>query len=98
MLMRAYAFSGRDKRVLALLLLCYAGLVAVDIWSFCTHVSTIPEIAFIALGGTGCYPYYGKGYMGFRIGVSRLIVSLFDLVLMRLSSIRWYACCSLVIL
>ncbi|KAG6902343.1 hypothetical protein C0995_001140 [Termitomyces sp. Mi166 len=80
MLMRAYAFSGRDKRILALLLMCYAGLVVVDIWTFCTHISTIPEIVFVVLGGTGCYPYYGKGYMGFRIGYSMLAATLMDLV------------------
>ncbi|KAG6909796.1 hypothetical protein DXG01_015289 [Tephrocybe rancida] len=80
MLMRAYAFSGRDKRILALLLTCYAGLCAVDIWSFCTHISTLPEILFLALGGTGCYPYYGVGYMGFRIGYSMLAATLMDLI------------------
>ncbi|KAG6849472.1 hypothetical protein H0H93_008141 [Arthromyces matolae] len=67
MLMRAYAFTGRDKRVLILLLGCFSGLLAVDIWAFCTDITTLPEIAFITMGGTGCFPYYGKGFLGFRI-------------------------------
>lgn len=80
MLMRAYAFCGRDKRVLALLLTCYGGLVVVDIWSFCTHITILPEFVFTILGGTGCYPLYGKGYMGFRIGYSMLAATLMDMV------------------
>ncbi|KAG6829723.1 hypothetical protein H0H92_003682 [Tricholoma furcatifolium] len=80
MLMRAYAFSGRDTRILALLLACYAGLFSVDVWSFCTNISTLPEIVFILLDGTGCYPYYGKGYMGFRVGYSMLAATLMDLI------------------
>ncbi|KAF8075208.1 hypothetical protein FPV67DRAFT_1777900 [Lyophyllum atratum] len=80
MLMRAYAFCGRDKRILALLLVCYGGLAAVDIWSFFTHITILPEFVFIIVGNTGCYPYYGKGYMGFRIGYSMLAATLMDLV------------------
>ncbi|GLB41573.1 hypothetical protein LshimejAT787_1001730 [Lyophyllum shimeji] len=80
MLMRAYAFCGRNKHVLALLLTCYAGLVAVVIWSFCTHIMILPRIVFSFLGNTGCYPYYGKGYMGFRVGYSMLAATLMDMI------------------
>lgn len=80
MLMRAYAFSGRDRRILVLLLTCYAGLVAVDIWSFCTHITVLPEIVYMLLGKTGCYPYFGKGFMGFRIGYSMVAATSMDLI------------------
>jgi len=79
MLMRAYAFCGRDKRVLMLLLTCYGGLVAIVIWAFCTHIVALPEVVFLILEGTGCYPYYSKGHMGFRIGWAMLAATLMDL-------------------
>ncbi|RDB18497.1 hypothetical protein Hypma_000251 [Hypsizygus marmoreus] len=80
MLMRAYAFSGRDRRVLFLLCSCYVGLVGVDIWVFCTDITMLPKTIYILLGGTGCYPDYGKGFMGFRLGYSMLAATLMDLV------------------
>ncbi len=74
MLMRAYGFAGRNKRVLALLGSFYVGLLGIDIWAFCTLVE-IPPPAFYFLfdfffGGTGCFPNYGSNVMAARIGVS----------------------------
>jgi len=80
MLMRAYAFCGRDKRILVLLLVCYAGLFAINIWSFCINFQIMPEVVYIAFGNTGCYPYYDTGAVGFRIGYSMLAATSMDVV------------------
>jgi len=80
MMMRAYAFCGRDKRILVFLLMCITGLLAVDIWAFCTHYLTLSELVFIVIGSTGCFPVYGQGYMGFRVGYSMLAATLVDLM------------------
>ncbi|KJA28256.1 hypothetical protein HYPSUDRAFT_34642 [Hypholoma sublateritium FD-334 SS-4] len=82
MLMRAYGFAGRSKRVLALLGSFYVGLLGVDIWAFCTHVE-IPPPAFYFLfdlffGGTGCFPNYGSNAMAVRIGASMLAAIVMD--------------------
>lgn len=73
MLMRAYAFSGRSKRVLLILCLCYAGLLGVDVWVFCTHIAAPSPIFYVVVGKTGCFPDYGDGFMALRIGVSSLV-------------------------
>lgn len=70
MAMRAYAFSGRDRRVLIPLATCYLGLLAVNIWVFCIHIEAIPESFYILIGGTGCFPNYGDQIMVEKIGVS----------------------------
>jgi len=80
MLMRAYAFSGRNKRVLLLLCLCYIGLIGVDIWVFCTQIAAPPPIFYLVVGRTGCFPDYGNGFMALRIGYSMLASTLMDLV------------------
>lgn len=74
MLMRAYGFAGRNKRILALLGSFYVALLGIDVWAFCSRVE-IPPQAFYALfdlffDGTGCYPNYGSNVMALRIGVS----------------------------
>jgi hypothetical protein len=69
MVMRAYALSGRDRRILFLLASCYTGLLAVDIWAFCAAVDIPPPIFYTVLGGTGCFPNYGGENMALRIGV-----------------------------
>ncbi|KAJ7780298.1 hypothetical protein DFH07DRAFT_469484 [Mycena maculata] len=81
MLMRAYAFAGRNAKVLALLLLFYAGLVAIDIWFFCWNVVNLPDIVYLALGGTGCFPdYIANTYIGTRLVVAIGASSVMDLV------------------
>ncbi|KAJ7623645.1 hypothetical protein FB45DRAFT_111831 [Roridomyces roridus] len=71
MLIRSYAFTGRNPKVLAFLLLCYAGLVSVDIWFFCTNVPRLPDVVYEFLpGGTGCFPDYAVD------GGNRLIASI----------------------
>ncbi|PPQ88437.1 hypothetical protein CVT25_011541 [Psilocybe cyanescens] len=80
MLMRAYAFTGRNRRVLVLLGTGYLSLVGVDIWVFCTRVEIPPPILYMVLNGTGCFPNYGAGVMGLRIGYSMLAAILMDLL------------------
>ena len=70
MVMRAYAFSGRDRLVLIPLTTCYAGLLAVNIWVFCIHIEVIPSSFYTVIGGTGCFPNYGDQLMAAKIGVS----------------------------
>ena len=72
MLMRAYAFSGRDRRVLLPLATCYSGLLVVNIWVFCIHIKAIPAAFYIMIGGTGCFPNYEDQFMAAKIGVSIL--------------------------
>ena len=80
MLMRAYGFAGRSKRILALLGTFYVVLLGIDIWAFCTPVELPPQAFYtlfdIYFGGTGCYPNYGSDVMAIRIGVSRRLVYL----------------------
>ncbi|KAF8997873.1 hypothetical protein BDQ17DRAFT_1428769 [Cyathus striatus] len=80
MVMRAYAFSGRDKRILVLLLACYSGLVAVNIWIFCIHTYIPPAELFFFLQRTGCFPNYGEGITGKRIGYAMLAAMLMDTI------------------
>ena len=75
MLMRAYAFSGRNKKVMVLLASCYAGLILVDIWAFCKKVDMPPSILYSVLGGTGCFPNYGEESMALRVGVCIPIIA-----------------------
>jgi len=77
MLMRAFAFCGRDRRILALLGSCYTCLVLIDIWVFCTKVDVLPQQLYVILDGTGCFPNYGAGFMALRIGVSAKLFNVF---------------------
>lgn len=67
--MRAYAFTGRDWRVLVALGICYCALLGIDIWAFCSHVNMPPPLFYTSMGPTGCFPNYGSGVMAIRIGV-----------------------------
>lgn len=69
MLMRAYAFTGRDRRVLMLLGFCYLLLLGVNLWAFATHLYLIPPEYYLFLGSLGCFPNYGAPKMAIRIGV-----------------------------
>lgn len=80
MVMRAYAFSGRDRRVLIPLATCYSGLLAVNIWVFCIHIEAIPPSFYDLIGGTGCFPNYGDQFMAEKIGYSMLAATLMDLI------------------
>lgn len=75
MAMRAYAFSGRDKRALTILGLSFAALVCIEIWAWCIRIDLLPRLFFDALRGTdltGCFANWGGQVMGIRIGVSGL--------------------------
>ncbi|KAF8887359.1 hypothetical protein BD779DRAFT_516624 [Infundibulicybe gibba] len=78
--MRAYAFSGRKRKVLVLLSTCYAILVGVDIWVFFTGIEPPPPLFYIVFGKSGCFPNYGDGFLGLRLGVSMIAAVLMDLV------------------
>ncbi|KIM39674.1 hypothetical protein M413DRAFT_194912 [Hebeloma cylindrosporum] len=80
MSMRAYAFSGRTKKVRILLASSYTCLLVVDIWAFCRKIEIPSPILYSILGGTGCFPNYGEDDMASRIGYSMLASVLMDLV------------------
>jgi len=82
MCMRAYAFTGRDKRVLVLLLSCYAVLVGVHIWGFCMNIEEMPALFYILLGDSGCFPNYGLSddLLSMRLGLVLPTALLMDFV------------------
>ncbi|KAF8663692.1 hypothetical protein AX16_000867 [Volvariella volvacea WC 439] len=81
MLIRAYAFSNRDKRVLALLGTCYLGLFAIDIWVFCVGVIIPTEAYYTMLGGSSaCFPDYSLPTMRIRILMTVLATTFNDTI------------------
>ncbi|KXN91109.1 hypothetical protein AN958_02885 [Leucoagaricus sp. SymC.cos] len=79
MMMRAYAFTSRNRRVLILLGACYAVLIGLNIWVFCFDV-VIPVELYIVLGQTGCFSDWGDGGMGIRIGIAATSMDLISLI------------------
>ncbi|KAJ7355760.1 hypothetical protein DFH08DRAFT_507633 [Mycena albidolilacea] len=80
MLMRAYAFAGRNIRVLVLLLVFYAALIGIDVWFFCFNVVLMPDIAYELPGGAGCFPDYAANNGGERLVISMSASLVMDLV------------------
>ncbi|KAJ6605826.1 hypothetical protein B0H10DRAFT_2076003 [Mycena sp. CBHHK59/15] len=80
MLMRAYAFAGRDIRALVVLCVCYVALAATDVWLFCIEVAQVPDEAYDLLGGTGCFPDYAAGRGGVRLVIAMSASVVMDLV------------------
>ncbi|KAH6915795.1 hypothetical protein BKA70DRAFT_1556378 [Coprinopsis sp. MPI-PUGE-AT-0042] len=83
MAMRAFAFSGRDKRALTVLGLSFTALVITEIWAWCLRVDLLPEVFYVVLRGTdltGCFPNWGGPVMGVRIGISMLGAVLMDMI------------------
>ncbi|KAF7289448.1 hypothetical protein HMN09_01338700 [Mycena chlorophos] len=78
MIMRAYAFAGRHKPTLMLLLVLYLALIGLDVWFFCFDVPTLPDSAFAALHGTGCFPFYTTRSDSIRLTVVMGASSLMD--------------------
>lgn len=71
MLIRAYAFSGRSQKILALLCVMCAVLAGVHIWAFGARPNYPPRPMYDLLGGfTGCFPDYRTRPMPLRVGVS----------------------------
>ena len=70
MLMRAYAFSGRKTHIAVTLGVCYASLLAIDVWAFASRVYMPPAIFYVVMGPSGCFPNYGYTPMAMRLGVS----------------------------
>ncbi|KIM46924.1 hypothetical protein M413DRAFT_440489 [Hebeloma cylindrosporum] len=91
MLMRAHAFSGRNKKILVLLASCYICLVVVDIWAFCWKVDMPPPILYSILGGTGCFPNYEGEVMALRTGLAAILMDLVSLVVVVMHCVksRW---------
>ncbi|KAJ7132284.1 hypothetical protein C8R44DRAFT_871260 [Mycena epipterygia] len=94
MLMRAYAFTGRNARILILLLAFYTGLVAISIWFFCINVVSLPDIAYEALGGTGCFPDYtannGDTHLLIAMGTS-LMMDFVSLTIIAIYCVRQHS-------
>ena len=70
MAMRAYGFSGRDRKVLIGLSLGYLTLVAVNLGVFTTETTLPGKFFYDQIGPTGCFPNYGTAVMAIRLGVS----------------------------
>jgi hypothetical protein len=69
MMMRAYAFTGRNKKILIGLSFGYIILIAVNLGVFITE-DDLPSASFYKLiGHTGCYPAY-DGMTVANLGVS----------------------------
>ncbi|TFK73476.1 hypothetical protein BDN72DRAFT_834598 [Pluteus cervinus] len=69
MLLRAYAFSGKSRGALSVLLVLYITLLSVTIWVFCTPTPIHDQSTFEAYGGLGCFPNYAVDIIGTRLGV-----------------------------
>lgn len=80
MAMRAYAFTGRETKILVLLATCYALLVGIGIWVFTVHIVLPAAELYTLLGGSGCFPNYGDPEMAYRYGISMAAAVLMDLV------------------
>ena len=72
MVMRAFAFAGRDLRVLILLGLCYLVVVGLNIYIFCINAVFLPRELYYILPRTGCFPDFGDEGFAIRLGVSLL--------------------------
>ncbi len=76
MFMRAYAFSGRNRKVLVVLSSAYICLIGGDIYLFFVNVP-VPhrgEFGSALPQSGGCFPDYTTTIFGSRIGVSSLRV------------------------
>lgn len=68
--MRTYAFTERNRLVLAILLTCYAALFAVEIYCFAVEV-VVPVEIFQFLGKTGCFSDYTDKRLKYRLAVRK---------------------------
>ncbi|KJA28257.1 hypothetical protein HYPSUDRAFT_34644 [Hypholoma sublateritium FD-334 SS-4] len=82
MFMRAYAFSGRNQKVLAVLCSAYIGLIGGDIYLFFVNVP-VPHLGEFGLSlpqGGGCFPDYTTAIFGSRIGIAMIGAISLDLL------------------
>ncbi|KAL0953972.1 hypothetical protein HGRIS_005131 [Hohenbuehelia grisea] len=79
MLMRAYAFTGRNKIVLVLLGLCYFAAIGLNIWGLGAKMS-LPHGLFLALGRTGCFPDHSGGVLAARMAAVISVAVLMDFI------------------
>jgi len=88
MVMRAYGFTGRDRKALIGLSLGYLILVTVNLGVFITE-NTLPEEFFYQeMGPTGCFPNYGTTVMAVHLGYIMLVAFLMDAI--SLGVILWH--------
>ncbi|CAK5273779.1 unnamed protein product [Mycena citricolor] len=80
MLMRAYGFTGRNRKALVLLCTCLAGLIGVNVWFFCVDVPQLADLVYEVLGGTGCFPDYSATSDNLRIGLEMAAAVFMDLI------------------
>ncbi|TFK65883.1 hypothetical protein BDN72DRAFT_900340 [Pluteus cervinus] len=80
MIIRAYAFAGRKRSVLALLASCFVGVVGASIWVFLTDPPVLPLSFYELSGVSGCFPDYGSNVMGVRVLVLEVSAILMDFV------------------
>ncbi|KAF5316679.1 hypothetical protein D9619_006225 [Psilocybe cf. subviscida] len=90
--LRAYAFSGRKRWVLAILTVGYLLVIAADTYLFFVAVP-VPRLSKFGLilrgtGGSGCFPDYSTKAMGRRIGFAILASTLLDLS--SLTIVLWF--------
>ncbi|KAF8262830.1 hypothetical protein EI94DRAFT_1742514 [Lactarius quietus] len=96
LMLRTYAFSGRKKTILALLLIAFFGLVGVMIWVISKKLSLTP--VFIILNRSGCFAVSdppnmsaivasildgsisSPGPIGFHMGLISILTTVFDCV------------------
>lgn len=69
MLFRAWAFTGRSRRVFWILAFFFTALVAVDMWTFLSHIPLASAEARAKLGKTACYVDYEAAIMVTRMSV-----------------------------
>jgi len=90
MLMRAYAFTGRNKMTLICLLTVYISLIAINTWAFSSQ-NILPGALFYQLiGPTGCFPNYGVKTMAIRIGYIMLAAFSMDALCLSVILVHYY--------
>ena len=87
--MRAYAFTGRNRKTLVGLSLAYIGLIAVNLWTFTVARNLPSESFYQMIGPTGCYPAY-SGVIIYFLGVSHIDLLARSQSLIISLSVSWY--------
>ncbi|KAF9465766.1 hypothetical protein BDZ94DRAFT_1253102 [Collybia nuda] len=76
MIMRAWAFTGRTKTILFVLLVAYAILAAVEFWVFAADVDAVEQSPITnIIGRVGCFRGQGTGHVRTAKRVAVLLVA-----------------------
>ncbi|KAF8970981.1 hypothetical protein BDZ97DRAFT_1651902, partial [Flammula alnicola] len=70
LIMRAWAFSGRKRTTLVLLLPCLGGYLGLQIWGYATHVNLSRQI-FVIFGHTGCFRNQSSNDKEFAVSIPK---------------------------